>query len=77
MVVPFQRMTAAAVTHAPTIAPTADAAVVTAPANAPPIATLWTTENRLPATTLPIPACIPAATEPGYSNELDLIHYHW
>ena len=76
MAAPFQRMTAAAVTPAPTIAPTADAAAVTAPAIAPPMATLWTAENRLPATTLPIPACIPAATEPSYSNELDVTHHY-
>jgi hypothetical protein len=50
---------------------TAVAAEVTAPpmigtiaGTAAPIPTDWATANRLPAATLPIPDCIPAATEP-------------
>src|SRR6266849_8363329 len=38
----------------------------------PPIATLWAVANRLPATTLPIPACIPAAIEPIGPKGLDV-----
>ena len=37
---------------------------VTAAGMAPPIATLWAVAKRLPATTLPIPACAPAAIVP-------------
>lgn len=72
MVVLFQRMLATALTPPPTIAPIADAAAVITPANAPPMAMLWAAENRLPATTLPIPACIPAAIEPSCSDGLDV-----
>src|SRR5712671_3411660 len=46
--------------------PTAPAAVTTED-TAPPMAALWAIANRLPATTLPIPACSPAAIEPNSS----------
>ncbi len=38
----------------------------------PPIAMLWAAANRLPAATLPIPACNPAAIEPIYSMGSDV-----
>ena len=38
---------------------------------APPIAMLWATANTLPAATLPIPACITAATVPSSPEGLD------
>ncbi len=38
----------------------------------PPIAMLWSIANRLPAATLPIPACIAAAIEPIGSKRLDV-----
>ena len=34
----------------------------------PPIAMLWAKANRLPDTTLPIPACTPAAIEPVFQG---------
>ena len=46
-------------------------AALTRPGTAPPMATLWAVAKRLPATTLPIPACIPAAIVPNSSNRLD------
>lgn len=66
MVASFQiRPTAAPM---PTTAPTVLAAVATAPAIAPPMATLWTAANKLPAATLPIPDCVAAAIEPNCSQ---------
>jgi hypothetical protein len=38
----------------------------------PPIAMLWAVAKRLPATTLPIPACSPAAIEPIDIEGLDV-----
>jgi hypothetical protein len=46
-------------------------AALTRPGTTPPMATLWAVANRLPATTLPIPACIPAAIVPNSSERLD------
>ncbi|KAH9956244.1 hypothetical protein BC827DRAFT_1232513 [Russula dissimulans] len=40
-------------------------AAVTTEDTAPPMAALWAIANRLPAATLPIPACRPAAIEPA------------
>jgi len=50
--------------------PTAGAVAVTTPAIAPPMATLWTAENRPLATTLPMSACMLAAIEPNGSEWL-------
>jgi hypothetical protein len=45
-------------------------AAVTAMDTAPPMAMLWAVANKLPATTFPIPACIPAAAVPDREFQL-------
>jgi hypothetical protein len=65
---------AAAIPAAP---PTVEAAVATGPAIAPPMATLWTAANTLPAATLPIPAWITAAVEPNCSEGLNVASRRW
>jgi hypothetical protein len=54
------KLTAAAAVAPVMPAPT----TVTATGTAPPMAILWAVANKLPATTFPIPACIPAAAVP-------------
>ena len=64
-------MTTAAMAAPAAPAPMPPTALTTA-GTAPPIAMLWAVANMLPATTLPIPACTPAATEPIGSKDLDV-----
>ena len=65
-VVPTERMLGPKPTAAAAVTPVTPApATVTATGTAPPAATLWAVANKLPATTFPIPACIPAAVLPG------------
>ncbi|KAH9976281.1 hypothetical protein BGW80DRAFT_1292416 [Lactifluus volemus] len=47
---------------------TAEPTAVIAPGSAPPMATLCAPAKRLPAATLPMPACRPAAIEPINSS---------
>src|SRR6266478_4638141 len=55
---------------APAPAPTPAPITMTAAGMAPPMAMLWAAANALPAATLPIPACIPAAMEPDSSSRV-------
>jgi hypothetical protein len=63
-------------TTAATAAPAAPApkppTALTTAETPPPIAALWAAANELPAATLPIPACNPAAIEPIGSKGLDV-----
>ncbi len=63
--VPMERILGTKPTAAAVVMPVMPApATVTATGTAPPAAMLWAVANMLPATTFPIPACIPAAADP-------------
>ena len=63
---PMERTLGPTLTAAAAVTPVMPVpAAVTARGTAPPMAMLWAVANRLPATTFPIPACIPAAVVPG------------
>ena len=64
-------MTTAATAAPATPVPNPPTAVIAA-GTPPPIAMLWAAANRLPAATLPMPACSPAAIEPIGSKGLDI-----
>jgi hypothetical protein len=65
-------MTTAAMAVPAAPAPIMPPMALTTAGTAPPIAMLWAVANMLPATTLPIPACTPAAIEPIGSKGLDV-----
>jgi hypothetical protein len=62
---PMEKTLGPKLTAAAAVAPVIPApTTVTATGTAPPMAILWAVANKLPATTFPIPACIPAAAVP-------------